>query len=507
MLPSTVVSASGKYRVTIRSQDKPIPIGRLHRWIVSIEDRSTGKIIKPEALEIDGGMPAHGHGLPTAPKPASYREGLGTEIDGVRFNMAGLWQLTVRFQTTDYWDTATVKVAVGKRINVMSHASSSNWSAAEIAVLNTLRLSSGNQHREHQMSNDGLADKPAALTLGKQLFFDPGLSKNGVIACSTCHQPDLNFTDGLATATGLEQLTRNAPTLLGTGKQPWLYWDGRRDSLWSQALVPIEASGEMGSNRTRTVRYVLSEYREIYEQLFGAIPDLPADLPDDAGPLGTSTEKTAWSSLNQSTKNQINEIFVNTGKLIANWEATLNHQPTRFDLFIKLLSEGDTTAAEQVLNESERAGVKLFINNKAQCMNCHNSPEFTNFGFHNIGTGMDDKGTMDFGRMLGSQMALMNEFNCKSRYNGENPDCTELDFLNQDGHSHSTRGAFKVPTLRGLSKTAPYMHDGRFATLEEVMDYYIDPPAITGTMQHELPALDQLTEQDKQNLIAFLKTL
>lgn len=508
MLPSTVLSASSRYSVTIKPEGSTIPIGAVHRWLISIEDRENGQKIKPIGLRIDGGMPAHGHGLPTAPKASEYDETRGWLIDGVKFNMAGLWQLTVKFQTNEIWDTATVKIAVGKRVTLMSHATTDTWSAAEKAVLATLRLRKPSQVALH--TGNELAARlqtPDAISAGKSLFFDANLSRSGSIACATCHQPELNFTDGLAKAIGLEPLERNAPTLLGSASSPWQYWDGRRDSLWSQALVPMEAPAEMGNNRTRISRYITSEYRSIYEKIFGAVPQLPDNLPVDAGPSGTDSEKHTWDQLSPDVRKKITEIFINTGKMIAAWEATLTHEPTRFDLFVELLTKGDSKAANEVLDASERAGAKLFINNKAQCMNCHNSPLFTNFGFHNIGTGVDDEGKMDFGRLLGSQAVQMNEFNCRSQFNGESSDCAELEFLGSEGHGHSTRGAFKVPTLRGLSKTAPYMHDGRFATLEEVMDFYVDPPAITGTMQHELPALNTLTDADVKNLVAFIKTL
>lgn len=508
MLPSTVLSASSRYSVTIKPEDNTIPIGTVHRWLVSVEDRKSGQRIKPSALRIDGGMPAHGHGLPTTPKATEYDQTRGWLVDGVKFNMAGLWQLSVKFRTDEIWDTATVKIAVGKRVTLMSHATTETWSTAEKAVLATLRLRKPSQVALHA-GNDLAArlQSPDAISAGKALFFDANLSRNASIACATCHQPELNFTDGLAKAVGLEPLERNAPTLLGSASSPWQYWDGRRDSLWSQALVPMESPAEMGNNRTRISRYIVSEYRSVYESIFGAIPPLPDNLPEDAGPAGTDSEQQTWEQLSPGVRKTITEIFVNTGKMIAAWEATLTHEPTRFDLFVELITHGDATAANQVLSASERAGAKLFINNKAQCMNCHNSPLLTNFGFHNIGTAVDADGKMDFGRLLGSQVAQLNEFNCRSQFNHESGDCAELEFLSSEGHGHSTRGAFKVPTLRGLTKTAPYMHDGRFATLEEVMDFYVDPPAITGTMQHELPSLNTLTDTDVENLIAFIKTL
>ena len=509
LLPSTVLSASGKNTVKLEPIERPIPVGSLHQWRLIIIDRKTGDPAQISQIAFDGGMPAHGHGLPTIPQAATYEAESGWLIEGVKFNMSGLWELKVRFQTPDLWDTATIKVAVGDRVIRSAEASTDHWSVAEIAVLKSLRLE---EPENNQLATSGNVEKLSqntdARAIGKKLFFDSQLSKNNSISCSTCHQPDRNFTDGLSTSIGLEPLTRNAPTLVGSGAQRWFYWDGRRDSLWSQALVPMEAPAEMGNTRTRIAQYITQDYLGEYETIFGSTPPLPKGLPMEATPAGTAVQKTAWQSLPLNIRERINRIFSNTGKLIAAWEASLTHQPTRFDLFVDLLSEGNTSGAHEILNENERAGLKLFINNKTQCMNCHNSPLFTNHGFHNIGTGMSKNGDMDFGRMIGSQMVLMDEFNCGSQYSDSQSNaCRELKYSNENGHGSNTRGAFKVPTLRGLSRTAPFMHDGRFDSLEEVMDFYINPPAATNTMRHELPTLNHLTEEDKKNLIAFLNTL
>lgn len=501
MLPTRVLSASGQYSIKLVPEEKPIHIGKLHRWVVTITERQSNQKVRPDTLEVSGGMPAHGHGLPSNPVVTEYNPETGWYIDGVKFNMAGLWEMTVRFKTENKWDSATIKISVGHRVNTMSH----DWSQAEKAILKSLQLGS-KKPKEDPTSR--VSDDTRAQKFGMMLFFDSKLSKNGAISCGTCHQSEKYFTDGLTTAIGEEKTNRNTPTLIGSSEQNWLYWDGRRDSLWSQALVPLEAKEEMANNRLRIVKYIKHHHKQQYESIFGKFPELSDNLPDNAGPTGTEAEMKAWKSIPAKRQLQINSVFSNIGKAIAAFERTLQPLPTRFDKFVELLTDDKEEEANRVFSMPERMGLKLFINNKSQCLNCHNSPLFTNFGFHNIGTGMDENGIMDFGRMLGSQAALLSEFNCRSEYNDDQSgNCPELDYLNQDGHSHSTRGAFKVPTLRGINLTAPYMHDGRFSTLEEVMDFYIEPPAISGTMRHELPALSHLNENDRQNLLAFLRAL
>ena len=124
-----------------------------------------------------------------------------------------------------------------------------------------------------------VADDPRAVALGRRLFFDPRLSGDGTRSCASCHEPARFFTDGRATGQGVEVLARNTPTLVGSAWQTWFYWDGRRDSLWSQAIVPIEAPKELAGTRVGAVRLLAgdAQYRKHYEALFGVLGD-EADL-------------------------------------------------------------------------------------------------------------------------------------------------------------------------------------------------------------------------------------
>lgn len=179
---------------------------------------------------------------------------------------------------------------------------------------------------------------------------------------------------------------------------------------------------------------------------------------------------------------------------------------TRFDRYVDRLVEGGEEAAVELLTPQEIAGARLFIDEKrTQCLQCHNGPMMTNGGFHNIGTGNFTGEHLDFGRVFGVRAVLMDEFNCLGSYSDADPDdCLELRFLNTSPHV-PLEGAFKVPSLRNVASTAPYMHDGSLGTLEAVIAHYRDAPRRDGP-PHELRPLD-LSQTEAEQLLAFLRSL
>ena len=166
------------------------------------------------------------------------------------------------------------------------------WSDAELALLRSLWIES--LPPPSPDPSNRVADEPRAADLGQQLFFDPRLSGNGAVACATCHQPARHFTDGLAHSQAIGTTRRNAPSLIGAAFSPWQYWDGRKDSLWSQALSPLEDPNEHGGNRMQYARLVANDpaYRRAYEALFGALPDLSdaSRFPAAAAPVEAGEE-------------------------------------------------------------------------------------------------------------------------------------------------------------------------------------------------------------------------
>jgi len=383
-------------------------------------------------------------------------------------------------------------------------AAATEWNDKEIRLLASLSLSKLNP--VPASPSNRYADDAAAMALGKRLFFDARLSGNGEFSCATCHQPDMRYTDGLARSQGVGEAMRNSPTLVGTAYNRWFYWDGRRDSLWAQALIPFEAADEMGSSRVSVLRVVAEgdDYISDYESVFGMSIDINFEaLPEHAGPFGNDASRSAWAAISHEDQEQINTAYVNVGKAIAAFERTLLPSESRFDRFVESFNSKDGMVG---LGEQEAAGARLFLDaDKTQCLQCHNGPLLTNGEFHNIGSGNFSGETLDFGRSIGLRAVLMDEFNCLGPYSdAKQYECRELLFLNTDSHL-PLRGAFKVPTLRGLKLTAPYFHDGRFETLREVLEFYNTPPSADGVSPHELSPMG-LTKEQLGQLEAFLLT-
>jgi cytochrome c peroxidase len=383
------------------------------------------------------------------------------------------------------------------------------WSDTERSVLATLRLSGrpepppdpGNQH----------GDDPRAAALGAALFADPALSRDGKVSCQTCHLPERAFSDGRAHPVGLAPLRRNSPSLLDVAYQRWLFWDGRADSLWSQALAPLEHPGEMGGSRTAALHRVASEpeLAEMYESVFGPLPAIRWDgLRRDASPNGDAAARAAWAALPEADRTAVTRGFANLGKAIAAYERTLRSRPTRFDAYVDAVLADRPRETARQLDPREVAGLELFLSGRTGCLACHHGPHFTDGGFHNIGTGELGAANEDLGRANGSQLVGNSEFNCASLLNDVSPapDCARRPSGFGAEVIALQRGAFKTPGLRSLSATAPYLHDGRFTTLEEVLDYYRRPPD-KASVRHELPARLDLSDREISDLARFLRAL
>lgn len=350
-------------------------------------------------------------------------------------------------------------------------------------------------------SNRYLND-PRAIKLGKALFHDPALSSTKAVSCSTCHIEANAFIDGRTIAMGKRQGLRNTPTLLNVAQQHWFFWDGRKDSLWSQALTPLENPAEQDFTRTEIVHVFKRNqtYQTQYKVIFGN--DLKdkalSDLPDRAGPNGNIKALKAWKKLNKQQRNAINRVFTNIGKAIASYVSTLKSQPSRFDNYV---TERLASGKSQLLSDSEKRGLELFISQKSGCINCHNSPVFSNKEFHNIGTGIKAR---DNGRSEVISEVIHDPFNCLGKFSDARPDqCPELKYMNKNKHTLS--GSFRTPILRSISKTAPYMHDGRYKTLQEVLNHYAAMDK-TRAKETDIPAIN-LTKQEQKDLIHFLLTL
>lgn len=350
------------------------------------------------------------------------------------------------------------------------------WSTDQVDELRMLSISGLGKPAADPTNR--VADDPEAAKLGHQLFFDERLSSNGKVSCASCHQPDRDFQDGTALAQGVGTTNRRTMPVAGTAFSPFLFWDGRKDSQWAQALGPLESPVEHGGSRAQYAHVIAEHYRPAYERVFGALPDLSRD------------------------RDAVTRVFVNIGKAMAAYERTIQHAPSRFDRYVDALITTGRPPAD-ILSHDEVAGLRLFVG-KANCTQCHNGPLLTNNEFHNTGVPANPSVPQDRGRSEGAKNVLADEFNCRSRWSDASPaQCSELEFLKADGHE--LERAFKVPSLRGVGERAPYMHAGQFATLGEVLNHYNRAPAAPGGHTELRPL--KLNAQELRQLEAFLRAL
>lgn len=271
------------------------------------------------------------------------------------------------------------------------------------------------------------------VVLGKTLFFDPRLSGNNRISCASCHIPSKGFGDGKPLSSGFtgEKLARNTPTVLNTGFQRQLFWDGRTQSLEEQALMPIQSAQEMNQEMKELVRELkaTAEY-----------PKLFLDAFDD----GVTAE--------------------NIAKALASYERSLVSKLTDFDKYLK----GD----EQALSISARRGMELFEGD-AGCIRCHNGPLLSDGKYYRLGVGRGDLG----------RGAVTNR--------------------------REDRYRFRTPSLRDVSLTGPYMHDGSMNTLYQVVEYYYRGIPTRGPegLDLDVEPLSDRSFTEIDDLVAFLKAL
>ncbi|MCY3641217.1 MAG: cytochrome-c peroxidase [Gammaproteobacteria bacterium] len=361
----------------------------------------------------------------------------------------------------------------------------SPWSDAERKAIQSLSLDALPPLPSDP--SNAVANHPVAQDFGHRLFFDARLSANGAVSCATCHQPALRFTDGLPRAVGLAIGTFNTMSLVGAAYSPWFFWNGRQDSLWAQATSPLESPIEQGVSRAEAARLIAGDpiYLTAYETLFGPLPPLPSKAP------ATEQEEGA-----------VTETFANITKAIAAYERLLLPGETRFDRYAASLGRDGAKAPDARFSHQEAEGLRLFIG-KAQCINCHNGPLFTNHEFHNTGVLPAIGALPDKGRAEGARLVLKDPFNCFSVHSDDSAkDCPELRFMRT---GDDLVAAQKTPSLRNLEGTAPYMHAGQLGTLAEALDHYNRARnAIVG--HNEAKPLGLLPYELKR-LEAFLNTL
>jgi len=298
-----------------------------------------------------------------------------------------------------------------------------------------------------------------SVDLGRRLFYDPRLSGTNEVSCSTCHMQRLAFTDGKRTATGVtgRPLAFNSMSLanLMWGPQRF-FWNGRAVSLEDQVLIPLQHPDEMDQDLDELLGELAAD--STYRRLFEV-------AYDEITPTGIAAA-------------------------LASFQRTLISANSRYDRFLR---------GEVTLTEQEELGRKLFMAHPdvqarrrgANCVDCHS--QFLTGGF-----------TARFDGFLN---------------NGLDPEGGLAAGLEEVTGKPEHRGLFKVPTLRNIALTAPYMHDGRFATLEEVLDHYNEGIRVSPTLSPlilEASNADTLAagrvsldldEEERAAVIAFLHTL
>lgn len=309
----------------------------------------------------------------------------------------------------------------------------------------------------------------ARVALGRKLYFDPRLSKDGTVACATCHDVSRGFSDRRATSEGIGDKIgqRNAPTVLNALFYQTQFWDGRAQTLEDQAKLPIVNPIEMGQPSPAATMAAIAkdpDYAKMFQSAYGRAPS-----------------------------------FDDLARAIAAFERTLVFLDAPFDRFVA----GDMKA----IDDDAKAGWVLF-NGKGRCTGCHHvsssSPIGTDNRFHNVGVAARHRDFEGLAKKALEALAKDNSVDAIDRLSIQT-DASELGrFLVTKNRGDI--GAFKTSQIRNVGITAPYMHDGSLATLWDVMDHYNkggEPnPYLDGGME---PLA--LTDKEIDQVVAFLFTL
>ena len=310
------------------------------------------------------------------------------------------------------------------------------------------------------------------ISLGQKLFFERRLSVDGTVSCSTCHDPQLAFTDRKPLSVGIKGRVgqRNAPTILNALYNKTQFWDGRVNTLEEQAANPIVNAFEMGHpNLDAAVAQIASveEYQQAFQRVFGRPPNGPDLL-----------------------------------RAIASYERTQLSFDSPFDHFIA----GDNNA----IDASAKRGWELF-NNQARCNKCHALTDtqrdvtvFTDNDFHNIGIGIIRHNVVALARQA-EQLIKSGDTSAIDRAAIQNDMSVLGRFLVTKQEKDTA--SFKTPDIRNVLVTGPYFHDGSQGTLWDVIDHYNKGDGLHNPWLDEDMQPLALTETDIDDLVAFLASL
>jgi cytochrome c peroxidase len=414
----------------------------------------------PKSLKIDAHMPEHRHGMNYAPKVATLAPGRW-RAEGLMLHMPGKWEF--------------VFVVDGER---MAHR---------------LELSEGIHFDEDEKRkiiahgpwppparrdpSNRVSGTPAAIALGERLFFEPRLSGGGGVLCASCHVPFRAFQDGRARGIGLKEVERNTPSLFNVGLYRWYGWDGGHDSLWSQSIRPLLDPREMNADAEHVANVVRGLFAGGYKAAFGRDPPGSHE-----------------------------EVLVDAGKALAAFQETLVSGRTPFDRFRDAMERADVDEMKTYPLAAQR-GLKIFVG-KGNCSVCHFGPLFTNGEFADVGVPFFvAPGKVDPGRAHGLAVLRKSRFNLLGRYNDDAARSTATGTRHVEPQ-HRNFGEWRVPGLRDVARTAPYMHNGSLAALRDVVKHYseLNEERLHADGEKILRRLD-LGEGEVDDLVVFLETL
>jgi len=341
------------------------------------------------------------------------------------------------------------------------------------------------------------ADDAAAARLGRLLFFDRRMSADGTIACASCHDPAQGFSDPRPVSLGVSGRAgaRHSMPATVVSFHPYLFWDGRADSAWSQPLQAIEGAREMDFTRVEVARFVAANHRAAHEAIFGPLPDVSA-LPARAAP-----GMAAWDELSAVQQDEVNRVFSDVGKAIEAYERTLLCADTRFDRW---------TRGEVTLTDTELSGAASFV--QSGCTRCHNGPTLSDGKFHDLGLGPAG----DSGRAAGITRLLADPFNGAGAYS-DDPAAGQARLAAATQETR-TAGAFRTASLRGAGQRRSFGHLGNHATLEDFISEVYDRDGRGGRGGRDGdgngdgdgnldPLLDGVRARNVGDIVAFLRTL
>ena len=353
---------------------------------------------------------------------------------------------------TDYCNPITTEITglqESLKINGFKYNRLLNQDAKTLFDSNAFNVNAYAPDHSSFISNEKIA-------LGKLLFSDPVLSGSGTRSCQSCHQPEKAFTDGMAKNTIIgknELLGRNTPTLINAALQPSLFYDLRVNSLEEQSHSVVQSEKEMHGSMSLSVKQLWNDKK--YRQMF-----LTAFPNEDKSKIDTFEVMNAIGSYIRSL------VLLNS----------------RFDLYMR----GNKTA----LNTGEINGFNLFMG-KAKCATCHFMPLFN--------------GTLppEFQKMEAEVIGVPETISGHTL----DPDLGRYNIIQVESFRH----AFKIPTVRNAASTAPYMHNGVFKTLDQVLDFYNRGGGVGSGIRIENQTLPSdklgLTEEERKDIIAFIGSL